>query len=119
MGRRAGFRFGWQDGVAIGLCAGATWIGWHFLGPAALLFPVTLGHFFLFCNVFRFRRSYEIYWSLVFLLNVGVWLFRGHLPWLSILAIQTPVTLAFILLEIKSPRYHGVLWQRLNPSCES
>ena len=119
MGRRAGFRFGWQDGVAIGLCAGATWIGWCFLGPVALLFPVTLGHFFLFCNVFRFRRSYEIYWSLVFLLNVGAWLFRGQLPWLSILAIQTPVTLAFILLEMKSPRYHGVLWERLNLARES
>ena len=119
MGRQVGFRFGWQDGVAIGLAAGATWIGWGSLGSGALLVPLTLGHFFLFCNVFRLRRSYELYWTVVFLLNVGVWLFRGELPWLAILAIQTPVTLALIFIEMKSPRYHGVFWDRLNPDYAS
>ncbi len=119
MGRRAGFRFWWQDGVAIVVCALLTWIGWRFLGPVVLLLPLTLGHFFLFCNVFRIRRSYEIYWTFVFLLNVGLWLYRGEINWPGMLAVQTPVTLAFILLEMKSPRYHGVLWDRLNPDHES
>ncbi len=118
MGLRAGFRFWWQDAVTIFVCAVGTGLGWRFLGPLALLLPLTLGHFFLFCNVFRIRRSYEIYWTLIFLLNVGFWLYRDELNCLAILVVQTPVTVAVILLEVKSTRYHGVLWQRLNPGYE-
>ena len=97
MGSRAGFRFGWQDGVAIGLAAGATWIGWGFLGSGALLVPLTLGHFFLFCNVFRLRRSYELYWTVVFLLNVGVWLFRRGA---RSVGFREEVILAFALASV-------------------
>ena len=81
----------------------------------ALLFPVTLGHFFLFCNVFRLRRSYELFWSVLFLTNIGFWLFHNELHWAGILALQTPLTIALILLEMRSPNYHGVFWARLNP----
>ena len=78
-------------------------------------FPVTLGHFFLFCNVFRLRRSYELFWSVLFLANIGFWLSRDELRWAEILAMQTPLTIALILLEMRSPNYHGVFWARLNP----
>ncbi len=115
MGRRAGFRFWWQDAVAIVLCALVTGLSWQLLGSVALLFPVTLGHFFLFCNVFRLRRSYELFWSILFLANIGFWLSRDELRWAEILALQTPLTIALILLEMRSPNYHGVFWARLNP----
>ncbi len=115
VGRRAGFRFWWQDAVAIVLCALVTWLSWRPFGPVALLFPVTLGHFFLFCNVFRLRRSYELFWNVLFLTNIGFWLFHNELHWAGILALQTPLTIALILLEMRSPNYHSVFWARLNP----
>jgi hypothetical protein len=66
--------------------------------------PVTLGHFFLFCNVFGVRRRYELIWAAVFVANVGAWLLAGELRWLWVLAIQTPLTLLLILLERLRPR---------------
>ena len=30
---------------------------------------------------------------------------------------QTPLTIALILLEMRSQNYHGVFWARLNPGC--
>jgi hypothetical protein len=118
MGGSAGLWFTWLDGLAIVLGAGATWIAWRFVGSAALLLPLTLGHFFLFCNVFRIRRSYEVGWALAFLVNTGVWLHRGDASWPRILAVQTPVTLGLILFEMRSPRYRGVFRDRLNASRE-
>jgi hypothetical protein len=47
---RAGFRFWWQDAVAIVLCALVTGLSWQLLGSVALLFPVTLGHFWARLN---------------------------------------------------------------------
>ena len=40
------------DTIALGL--------WFVLGPIGLLFPFVVGHFFLFCNVFRTARNLEL-----------------------------------------------------------
>ena len=65
--------------------------------------------------LFRLRRSYELFWSVLFLANIGFWLSRDELRWAEILALQTPLTIALILLEMRSANYHGVFWARLNP----
>jgi hypothetical protein len=113
--RPPGFRFWWTDAAVIIACVVLTWLVWRPLGPLALFFPVTLGHFFLFCNVFRLRRKYEVVWTALYVLNVAGWLIGGELNWPGVLALQTPVTIAAITLEIKSPRYHGVFWKKVNP----
>ena len=107
-----GFRFSVTDAIVILLCLTAT--GGVYgaapeLLPIALLFPVVLGHFFLFCNVFRIHRWLELTWAAFFLANVGVWVsFLGQFQWLWILATQTPITCLLIMMEIFSDRYHGV-----------
>lgn len=54
--RRCGFRVSLVDIAVIGLCIAAT-LGLHsVLDTYVYLAPITLGHFFLFCNVFRIRR---------------------------------------------------------------
>jgi hypothetical protein len=67
-----------------------------------------VGHFFLFCNVFRIRRSLELGWAAVFVANVGWWLSRDCTGWLPAMQYQAPVTVVVILIEMFSPSYHGI-----------
>jgi hypothetical protein len=112
--RTAGFRLSVADGITIALGAVATAATIGPLGPMAGLFPMAVGHFFLFCNVFRVRRRYELAWTAVFLVNFTAWTYT-EFSWTGVLAIQLPVTAAAIALEMRSPRYHGVFAARLNP----
>ncbi len=110
-----GLRFSKGDAVTLAAAAVATWLLLPRIGSFAWLFPFALGHFFLFCNVFRVRRSYELIWAAGFLLNFGAWVVSGAFDWLGILAVQTPLTLLLIILEIRSPRYHGVFARPAGP----
>ncbi len=116
MSRRAGFRFSVVDGLFIAALGAAFAFLWRPLGPAVWVIPFAAGHFFLFCNVFRVRRSYELAWVALFFVNIGAWAAAGRLEWLGILASQTPATIAAIVLEMRSRAYHGVFAAQLNPN---
>jgi hypothetical protein len=107
-----GFRFSVVDGLFLALCAGATVLLRERLGPFVWIIAAAAGHFFLFCNVFRVRRSYELLWAAVFLANVAAWTWSGRFSWTAVLAVQLPVTALVVALEIRSPRYHGVFSRR-------
>lgn len=84
--------------------------------PFAWILACVVGHFFLFCNVFRVRRSYELMWAAAFLLNVAYWMaFHLSLEWLPPLLTQLPFTIIVIVAEIRSPQYHGIFSEQLNP----
>lgn len=106
--RRRGFRFSPIDLLAILICGMLTWVSYPWLGEVAYLFPIALGHFFLFCNVFRIRRRPELIWAGLFVMNVAINVTFGELSWLRILAIQTPLTVLLISQEIRSEKYHGI-----------
>ncbi len=105
--RRAGARFSRADGIAIAICALLTWGLRDLAGSFAWLPAAALGHFFLFCNVFRVRRSLEVAWAGVFLANFAAWSWIGF-SWPAVLAVQTPVTVLAIGVEMRSPRSHGI-----------
>lgn len=105
---KPGFRFSAVDGLFLALCAGATVLLRETLGTFVWIIAAAAGHFFLFCNVFRVRRSYELIWTAVFLVNVTAWTWAERFSWPAVLSVQLPVTVLFIALEIRSPRYHGV-----------
>ena len=119
--RTAGARFSSTDALVIGLCVAAVWLLWVALGEELSWFvwilPVVLAHFFLFCNIFRLRRRHELVWSVLFLFNLCGWLMVGPEPlsWFGVLMVQTPITLAVILAEMRSSAYHGIFSRRLNP----
>ncbi len=117
--RAPGFRFWWWDGVTIVAGVLLAWLAWPLLGKLALVFPVTLAHFFLFCNVFRLRRNYELVWTGAFLVNLGYWILFRELGWVEVVALQTPLTLLLIAAEARSSRYHGLFWRKLNPELEA
>jgi hypothetical protein len=71
------------------------------------LIVFAVGHFFLFCNVIRMRRNYELIWAALFLVNFAVLGVGFGAPW-SALLVQFPFTLVLVFLEVRSPRYRGV-----------
>lgn len=106
--RRRGFRMSLVDVGAILICLGGTIALKESLGEMIYVAPIALGHFFLFCNVFRLRRSYELIWAGAFVCNVAAWSIFGDISWWPILAVQTPLTILLLILECRSPRYHGI-----------
>lgn len=87
------------------------------LSQKAIAIPaaVAVGHFFLFCNVFRIRRAPELAWAAAYLALVTCTLCFDRPGW----AASTGIALAFaallIALETRHPGYHGVGWEKLNP----
>ncbi len=113
--RTWGFRFSLADALAL-LCLGGVAMGLHKV-PNESWWLVTLagGHFFLFCNVFRVRRNFELIWAALFVINVTAWLCVEKLEWTNVMACQFPITAAFVFADLRSPRYHGVFARAVNP----
>ena len=110
--RRAGFRLSVLDAIVLALCSPATWLLWYVLGELALLCPVVLGHFFLFCNVFRVHRNREMIWGVSFVAVVCLLTWLGVYSWWRVCLFQSPVTLGVIMTAILSNNYRGLGWSR-------
>jgi len=108
-----------MDALAIGVVLGAAAGLFHWGQPLWWILLLVAGHFFLFCNVFRITRRWELIWAGIFLLNVGIWTWLDRLNWLAVLLSQLPVTVVFILIETRSPHYHGIRARRWNPHLET
>lgn len=80
----------------------------------ALLIGFVLGHFFLFCNIFRVRRGPELVWTAVFLANYGLWHLSGHFWIVGVFLTQIPLTIFLLWRETRKPWYHGIGCRRLN-----
>ena len=117
--RTWGFRLSWLDAAVLALAVPATWLLWPVIGPIAGCIAMALGHFFLFCNVFRIIRWKELVWAAVCVLNVAAWSIVDDTWWPGILAVQTPLTIALIATELRTGRYHGVWARRLNPHLDN
>jgi hypothetical protein len=104
----AGFRFSATDAGMIVVCTAVTWGLWPTVGKIALTFPVVLGHFFLFCNVFRIPRFLELSWGGIFIINVGFWFTIDRFDWIPILWSQLLPTMIVIFLAIMKTDYHGI-----------
>lgn len=102
-----GFRFSATDALAILVCGVATVWGLSELGNVAWIFPFVLGHFFLYCNIFRVPRKPELVWAGSFVLIATICLIADvsllHAMW-----IVLPVTLGVLIYSIRLPTYHGM-----------
>jgi hypothetical protein len=83
---------------------------------SSLIIAFVVGHFFLFCNVFRISRTPELIWASVFLLLAGGTLIANIPGWIATISISLAVTIVAIALEMKKPSYHGVGWRTINPN---
>jgi len=102
-----GFRFSWTDALAIAVCAAATIWGLREIGSVAWVVPFVLGHFFLFCNVFRVPRKPELVWAGGFITIASICLIVDvsllHAMWLVL-----PVTACVLSHSIRLATYHGI-----------
>lgn len=107
-----GFRISWSDGAV--LAAGAAAVA---LAPRelALVAGVAVGHFFLFCNVFRIRRGPELLWAGVFVALAGATLAWGRPGWAITVGSALALAAGLIAREMRYAGYHGVGWRRVNP----
>ncbi len=102
-----GFRFSATDALAILVCFGVTAWGLLTLGQIAWLFPFVLGHFFLFCNVFRVPRKPELLWAAIFISMASICLVLDltilHAMWMVL-----PVSVLVLTYSVRLPTYHGI-----------
>lgn len=110
-----GFRFSWTDAAA--LMVGALLVCWlaRLAGELALLAAFVIGHFFLFCNVFRIGRKPELVWAGAFVILAGLSIGLEWLDLRAALGLALGLSTLLILREMCLPRYHGIFWQRMNP----
>jgi hypothetical protein len=106
--RPAGFRLWPSDAVVLVVAGAATPVLWRLVGSIALLLPLVVGHFFLFCNLFRVRRWAELAWTGLLLVNACAWLLLGEFTVPRIFLAQAPLTLAVILIALLGRGYRGV-----------
>lgn len=71
------------------------------------LMPYIVANFFLFCNVFRVRTRYELYWLFTATINLMLCLFLYENNLWFFLS-QSVFTFVAIVFQIKSSHYHGV-----------
>ncbi len=113
--RTWGFRLTPQDMLAIGAFTTAAVVLWRWENPLWWMLAIAASHFFLFCNVFRIVRRRELIWAVLFILNIGAWLWFEQLMWAHVLGCQLPIAIFLIIADIKAPGYHGIFANRLNP----
>ena len=80
-----------------------------------LIIGFAVGHFFIFCNVFRVAKPLELTWSAIFVVLAGSTIATGQPGWMVTVATTLVATLAVIVMQVRKPSYHGVAWQRFNP----
>jgi len=108
-----GFRFSLIDSIVLVAGSVASMALWPSLPIVSVAIAVVVGHFFLFCNVFRIARLPELAWAGVFLLvmaDVILWQ-RLSIP-LAVVVVLF-MTLLVIGLEMRKPSYHGIFWQAI------
>jgi predicted membrane channel-forming protein YqfA (hemolysin III family) len=112
---RPGFRFSWSDLLVLILGAGLSILLHGMDNPLGMVIFFTVAHFFLFCNVLRMRRLYELIWAALFvvLASLSIWV---NIPiWPGTIIIMLAVTVPLTVLQMRQPSYHGIFWQEINP----
>jgi hypothetical protein len=114
-----GFRLSSLDVVVLVLGALGVFALWPIDASASLIVGWTVGHFFLFCNVLRMQRRFELIWAAVFVGLCTSTQLSLVPTWPQTFAASLLCTLLVSALQLRSPSYHGVLWQRVNPNLEN
>ena len=107
-------QFSAADALVLVLAGLAIWALWIPVQEFACLVGFVVAHFFLFCNIFRIHRKYELAWSAIFMINVSCGLATQAWGLLDAMLLQAPLTVVLIVAEMCSLRYHGVGCRMIN-----
>jgi len=117
--RTCGFRLISTDVIILIAGGILSAFGYVYVKDLALLIPFVVGHFFLFCNVFRVRRKPELIWAGIFLINNTAWSLAGNVNVPGICVTQLIATVIIIGIELKSDQYHGVFAKQINAKIDA
>ena len=110
-----GFRITALDAVILLACAIGSTLAAHVEWWLGLIVAFATIHFFLFCDVFRVQRPFELGWAILFVLLAGSTI-TFHIPgWSVTIASSLIATVALVTMEMRKLSYHGIFWQRINP----
>lgn len=112
----AGFRINTIDVMVITAALLAVLLTYSKMCEVAFFSGYTVLHFFLFCNVFRIGRKSELFWSFVFVIMTSCTILLDVPSWMVTIASTFSITVVVIILELRKPSYHGILWEKINPS---
>jgi hypothetical protein len=112
---RPGFRLSVVDVIVVLIGAVCSLLLDGMENPLGQTVLFTVAHFFLFCNVLRMRRSFELIWAALFVILASLSLSYNVPTWPSTVLIMLAVTLVLTVLQVRQPSYHGIFWQQLNP----
>lgn len=94
-------------------------VAWRTLDePRLLVVSYVTGTFFLYCNVFRIRRTPELMWAGVFTVLASCSSLIGQPTWYFTIGAAITLSVLLIGLEMFHPSYHGILWRKVNPKLE-
>jgi hypothetical protein len=111
-----GFRLSVLDVLVLLAGGWGTWFLGRKIWWAGAIVGFVVGHFFLFCNVFRIARKAELVWAAVFVLLCGATIATEFPGWMTTFGISLLLTVVLVVREMKQPHYHGIFWQRVNPN---
>lgn len=110
-----GFRLSRVDIAVLVIGAAVAAVFWRNDPLLSCIVTWVVGHFFLFCNVVRMNRRFELIWAGFFAAVMAVSLATGVVAsWLAFV-MSAGVTVVLVLLEMRRVDYHGVFWRELNP----
>lgn len=93
----------------------ATVVLWLPTEGLSVIAGLVVGHFFLFCNVFRIPRKPELVWGGLFLAMCVALLLLDCFTPAFVCGFVVPITLAVLTYSLRLPTYHGIYADRVNP----
>ncbi len=110
-----GFRLSLRDAIvlaagAIAAPALATMVWWW-----GFVVAFVVAHFFLFCNVVRMARPFELAWTAVFLALAVATVMLDFPGWPATISASLAATIVVVALQLRQPSYHGLGWRGINP----
>lgn len=109
-----GFRLSFTDTLFLCFMFGLFWYLRTENAAASWLVLTPTLQFFLFCNVFRIRRSSELMWAVVYII-ISALSHSFAVTGIYTFAAGIAAGMVFIGNELRHPSYHGIFWQKLNP----
>ena len=102
--------------IAVLVCGAIAAVAfWPEAGWMGFIIAFVIGHFFLFCNVFRIARPLELAWSAVFVVLAAGTILTDTPGWPVTITVSLAVTVMAVVIAMRRPSYHGICWQWINP----
>lgn len=111
-----GFRLSEFDFVYLAVGCAAAYFSFTLRSLPAAIPAYVIFTFFLYCNVFRIRRTPEFIWAGSFTVLALSSFYLGQPSWPIVFAAGIALTTILIAIEMRHPSYHGILWRLVNPS---